>query len=385
MNWIKMVLQQKENKMENTRYSTKKTSLIGISLSPEPVNEKKFTHSLQAYHTKYLDMLKNDFTAAYADPQTSRKPITEFDEVRVLGSGSFGTVYLVRDTLNFTYHAMKVIDKQVVMQKKNLKSIYSEKKILQSVNFPFLTSLNYTSKDNLYVYFILPFESGGELFSLLKKLGSLSEPLQIFYAAQIVLALEYLHHCSVIHRDVKPENVMISESGYIKLGDFGFSKIIKKRTWTLCGTPEYLAPELIMSQGYTFSVDWWSMGVLIYEMSAGYPPFCASDPIKLYRKILSGTFKTPVCMTSACKSLVKCLMEVDPLKRFGSLRSGVYDIKSHMWFEEIDWNLILHKRVVPPYRPVYRNPGDSSQYPVAKEIKRRKGLICLFQKEFEAF
>lgn len=344
-----------------------------------------FTHDLQLNHNRYLDVLKQEFVKSYANPQVYAKSSEDFDQVRTLGTGSFGTVFLVRDTTTFAYHAMKVMEKVEVIKRKNLKQIYIEKKILQCVNFPFVISIDFTCKDNLYVYFILPYEAGGELYNLIKKLGVLSEPLSLFYASQMVLALEYLHHCSIIHRDVKPENILINESGYIKLGDFGFCKVVKTRTWTLCGTPEYLAPEIIMSKGYTFSVDWWAVGVLIYEMSAGYPPFYSSDPMKLYEKVLAGQFKTPSCMTALCKSLVKCLLEVDPMKRLGSLKAGVYDIKSHPWFKEIEWHSILHQKVFPPYIPVCKNPGDASNFPECRDSKLKKGPNCLYEKEFEIF
>ncbi|KOB65170.1 Catalytic subunit of protein kinase A [Operophtera brumata] len=335
-------------------------------------NEKTtFTHELQINHNRYLDVLKQEFARTHANPPVYVKSIDDYDPIRTLGTGSFGTVILVRDITSFTFHAMKVMDKTDVIKKKNVKQIHLEKKILQCANFPFVISIDFTCKDNLYLYFILPYEAGGELYTLIKRLGMLSEPLSLFYAAQMVLALEYLHHCSVIHRDVKPENILLNERGYIKLGDFGFCKIVKNRTWTLCGTPEYLAPEIITSKGYTFSVDWWATGVLIYEMCAGYPPFYSSDPMKLYEKVLTGQFKTPECMSSMCKSLVKGLLEVDSMKRLGSLKAGVYDIKSHLWFNEIDWQSILHQKV---FRAL--------EYPVelAKQEFHRERLVS--QREY---
>ncbi|EFN60622.1 cAMP-dependent protein kinase catalytic subunit, partial [Camponotus floridanus] len=122
-------------------------------------------------------------------------------------------------------------------------------------------------------YMVLPFAQGGEMFTHLRRMGKFDESLAKFYAAQVALALEYLHHCSLIYRDLKPENILIENSGYLRVTDFGFCKMVDGRTWTLCGTPEYLAPEVILSKGYGKSVDWWSFGVLVYEMNAGYPPF----------------------------------------------------------------------------------------------------------------
>lgn len=347
--------------------------------------DRVYTHETQVNHNRYLDLLKQEFLKNYNNPEEYEKSVGDFDKIQTIGSGAFGTVFLVRDKLAFVYHAMKAIEKESAVKKKSVKQLLLEKKILQGVNFPFVISLDYCCKDNVYIYFLLPYQPGGELYSLIKRLGVLSEPLVQFYTAQMVLALEYLHHCSVIHRDVKPENILLSQSGYIKLGDFGFCKILKTRTWTLCGTPEYLAPEIIMSKGYTFSIDWWSLGVLIYEMIAGYPPFYSSDPMKLYEKILSGQFKTPDVMTPLCKSLVKSLLEVDPTKRFGSLKAGVFDIKSHKWFHEICWNSILYNKVNPPYVPICKNEGDVGNFPEFDETKLLKSNKCLYEKEFEDF
>lgn len=344
-----------------------------------------YTHALQISHTRYLNILKQGFNKRFVKYISYDKSPEDFDRVKVIGRGSFGTVYLVLDKMTFEYHAMKAIEKAEIIKKKNIRQIYLEKKILQCLNFPFVTSLDFSCKDNLYVYLILPYEVGGQLYAIINKLGSLSEPLSQFYAAQIVLALEYLHHCSVIHRDVKPENVLICESGYIKLADFGFSKILKNRTWTLCGTPEYLAPEIIMAKGYSFSVDWWALGILIYEMNAAYPPFYNSNPMNLYEKILTGRFKTPEYMTTVCKSLVKNLLEVDPIKRFGSLKAGVYDIKSHPWFREIDWYSILHQKIIAPYIPMSKNLGEATSYSEVCDKKLKKSPKCLFEEEFQDF
>lgn len=346
-------------------------------------NTTYYTYDLQISHKRYLDVLRNEFVNLYNNPHLYPKSPNDFDIIKSLGRGAFGIVYLVRDKTTFKYYAMKLSEKVEVVKKNNIKQLLQEKRILQSVNFPFLINLDFICKDNVYVYFILSFESGGELYSLMKKFEILSESLAQFYAAQIVLALEYLHYCSIIHRDVKPENILINESGYIKIGDFGFCKILKSRTWTLCGTPDYLAPEIILSKGYNFSVDWWAFGVLVYEMNAGYPPFYGSDPMKMYEKVLSGKFKTPEVMSSHCKSLVKHLLEVNPTKRLGCLKGGVFDIKSHPWFKEIDWYCILHRRLIPPYLPVCNNPGEN--FEDFDDFNLKKSPICLFETEFENF
>lgn len=344
-----------------------------------------YEHAHQIAHKRYIDMLKHDFLKNYHHPTVYKKTPKDFDKIKTIGSGAFGIVFLARDTSSFVYYAMKAIDKAEIMKKNCLKQLIAEKRVLQSINFPFLISMDFICKDNSYVYFLLPFESGGELYTLIKRTGPLAENLIQFYAAQMVLALEYLHNCCIVHRDVKPENILITITGYIKLVDFGFCKVIKTRTWTICGTPEYLAPEVILTKGYTYSVDWWAFGVLIYEMCAGYPPFYSANPIKLYEKVLTGNFKTPEAMNSIFKSLVKHLLEVDPTKRYGSLKAGVFDIKTHPWFHEINWYTILNQKDVPPYKPSCRDTGDTTNF---REIPEKKLVLspeCLYEKEFESF
>lgn len=346
---------------------------------------QSYTRQNHQDHQRYLDMLKTEFVRRYQEPPDSEKSPSDYDRIKAIGNGAYGEVFLVRDKSTFTYHAMKVVTKKVVVERKHVKHLILEKKITQACQFPFLVALDEAFKDNLYLYFVLPYIAGGELFTYIQKYGSLSDHLAKFYASQVTLALEYLHHCDVVHRDLKPENILLDTNGYIKLCDFGFCKILKKKTWTLCGTPEYLAPEVIMSKGYTFAVDWWALGVLIFEMGSGYPPFFASDPSKLYEKILEGHFKCPDTLNSDCKNLIKNLLQVDPNKRLGSLKSGVYDIKRHLWFYDICWNSILHQRVRPPFVPICTSPGDTSNFPEVEQTKLKTSSTCQYESEFEDF
>lgn len=344
-----------------------------------------YTYDLQKQHLQYLDELKKRFLNIYTDPPIIGKKFDDYDTMQTLVKGGYSTVFLVRDKYTLEVSAMKVIEKEHIMRKNHVKQALHEKKILQSLSFPFTTTLTAFFMDNVYLYFVTPFESGGELYSLIRKCKTLSETLVKFYAGQVVLGLEYLHHCSVVHRDVKPENIFISREGYIKLGDYGFSKVIKFRTWTLCGTPEYVAPEIILSKGYTHAVDWWAMGVLIFEMSCGYSPFYSSDIEKQYEKIVRGIYKIPDEVSVACKSLLKHLLVVDPSKRYGSLKSGIYDIKTCKWFSDIDWIALFQKKIPPPYVPAPHDLGDSVHFAECEEVRLKKISVCLYPDEFSGF
>lgn len=204
---------------------------------------------------------------------------------------------------------------------------------------------------------------GGELFSLLRKSQRFPNPVAKFYAAEVTLALEYLHSHNIIYRDLKPENILLDRNGHIKITDFGFAKEVATVTWTLCGTPDYIAPEVITTKPYNKSVDWWSLGVLIFEMLAGYTPFYDSTPMKTYEKILSGKVHFPSIMCPEVIDLLKQLITADLTRRLGNLSNGPADIRNHPWFAEVVWEKLLAKDIETPYEPpITAGVGDSSLF-----------------------
>eukprot|EP00954_Amorphochlora_amoebiformis_P021246 1345126-Amorphochlora_amoeboformis.AAC.1 len=215
--------------------------------------------------------------------------------MQTLGAGTFGKVNLASLNIDGKAHpfAIKTLSKAEVCRLKQVAHIKAEKHNLMEVHHTFIVKLFHTFQDKLNLYFVLEYVIGGDFFSYLRRKGRLDMHAARFYAAELVVALSYLHSKDIIYRDLKPENMLISAEGHVKLADFGFSKKLEKdkRTWTLCGTPEYLAPEIIHSIGHHYGVDWWALGILLFEMLAGFPPFYDEQPFNIYQKIVGGISK----------------------------------------------------------------------------------------------
>ena len=307
----------------------------------------------------FLVKQKEEFDESYENCLGSSKKsgtremrLNDFDLDRTIASGSYGRVmaaYLKRDRSQ--RYAIKMLKKEDIVRMKQVEHTLNEKRILSSIKFPFIVQLAYSFKDNSNLYMVLEYVSGGEMFTHLRKTGRYTEDIACFYASQIVLTFEYLHYLNIIYRDLKPENVLYDSNGYIKLADFGFGKIVKDLTWTQCGTPEYLAPEIIQARGYNKAVDWWALGILIYEMVAGFSPFSASHQRETTERIVSGHLKFPSHFSITLRELLKKLLHVDLTKRIGNLKNGVTDIKENKWFCNTDWKAIYNRSIKAPFLP----------------------------------
>ncbi|KAG0760185.1 hypothetical protein G6F57_010428 [Rhizopus arrhizus] len=288
--------------------------------------------------------------------------LRDFELQDTLGTGTFGRVFLTKFKPSNKYYAMKVLKKSEVVRLKQVEHLLSEKEILASIRFPFVVDLFCTFQDDSNLYMLLEYVVGGELFTHLRRAGRFTNDMTRFYASEIVLAIEYLHSKDIIYRDLKPENLLIDHQGHIKITDFGFAKKVVDRTWTLCGTPEYLAPEIIQSKGHGKAVDWWALGILIFEMLAGYPPFFDDNSFGIYEKILMGKVQFSAHFDLLAKDLLKRLLVSDRTKRLGNLKGGSEDVKRHKWFRGVDWIGLLDKNVRAPIIPPYSHPGDTSNF-----------------------
>merc|ERR1711998_696352 len=294
----------------------------------------------------------------------------EFEIMDTLGTGTFGRVRLVKYKKDSKWMAMKILKKSEIIRLKQVEHIKAEKSILGSINHPFIVNMFGAFQDERCLYMCMEYVIGGELFSHLRRAGRFTNEVTRFYAGEIVLAFDYLHKQDIVYRDLKPENLLLDQDGHVKITDFGFAKRVEDRTWTLCGTPEYLAPEIIQSKGHGKAVDWWALGVLNYEMLAGYPPFYDENPFGIYQKILAGKIEFPRHFDVHAKDLIKKLLTADRSKRLGNLKGQADDVKKHKWFRTFNFKDLIDCEVVAPINPDVRSPGDTrnfDKYPESAE------------------
>jgi serine/threonine protein kinase len=282
----------------------------------------------------------------------------DFELLCVIGRGSFGKVMQVRKKDDGKIYAMKVMKKAAIIAKNQVTHTKDEKNILQKISHPFIVKLNYAFQTKDKLYMILDYVNGGELFFHLKKEGKFSEDRVRLYAAEIASALLHLHSHGIIYRDLKPENILIDSDGHIVITDFGLSKEVPRdeTTHTFCGTPEYLAPEVLRGEGHNYQVDWWSLGTLIYEMLTGLPPFYNKNINVMYQRILKGQLSFPPGMSPEAQDLLKGLLTRDVNKRLGGEA-----VTKHPFFKGIDWDALLRKEIQPPWKPPVKSETDTSQ------------------------
>ncbi|XP_022609492.1 cGMP-dependent protein kinase 2 [Seriola dumerili] len=294
------------------------------------------------------------------------RPFDHLEVIATLGVGGFGRVELVKVKGKDITFALKVIKKKHVVDNRQEEHIHSERRILAEARSPFVVKLYRTFKDNKYVYMLLEACLGGEIWSLLRDRGSFDDPAAKFCVGCVTEAFDYLHRKGVLYRDLKPENLMLDTEGYIKLVDFGFAKKIRcgQKTWTFCGTPEYVAPEIILNKGHNFSVDFWSLGILVFELLTGSPPFSGSDQMMTYTLILKGIEKMdfPKKISKRPEDLIRKLCRRNPSERLGNLKNGITDIKKHRWFNGFNWEGLKARTLPSPLKRELLGPTDHSYF-----------------------
>ncbi|KAL4492097.1 hypothetical protein ABPG73_003045 [Tetrahymena malaccensis] len=356
----------------NKKNFEKNTDYYPIQKNPLEQIEFQAKQNIQYTNTQKQKTNKNQ-TQIFKSEQDDAFNLNQFNIYTTLGTGSFGRVKLAKLKGNEKdVFALKMMKKIEIVKLKQVEHIKSEKKILSQIKHPFLVELKGTFQDEIYIYMLFEFVSGGEIFSRLRKEGRFSNDISLFYITEIYLALQYLHSQNIVYRDLKPENLLIDKEGHVKIADFGFAKIMDSaRTYTLCGTPEYLAPEIIQGAktGYGKSVDWWALGVLIFEMLSGHPPFYDCDPMGIYQKIVNSVINFPEFFSLRAKDLIRKLLNPNIENRLGCQDDG-YSIKNHKWFKGVNWDKIYHKQIPSPWMPQLKSIDDVSyfeKYPESKD------------------
>jgi len=330
------------------------------------LNEEKAKASSQEKRNETLRRNKPSELNLMLSRENRKATTGDLEMYATIGTGSFGRVRLCKAKATNEYFAIKIMKKTKVLKTRQENHIRWEKKILSSIRHPFIVNLEAAFQDRYHLYLTLELVQGGEFFNLLRKTNILKVPHARFFAAQIVLVFQFLHNYHIVYRDLKPENCLINVDGYLKITDFGFAKRLTRKpfkTYTLCGTPEYIAPEILRNQGHSFGVDWWALGILLYEILEGEPPFVDNNPMLIYQKIMKGVIKKwPPKIDPTVKDFIVKLLVGNPDKRLGSLPAGTRDVMLHGFFKRVTWRQLLEKKVQAPYLPEVRGPSDTRHF-----------------------
>ncbi|POS83381.1 hypothetical protein EPUL_005340 [Erysiphe pulchra] len=311
--------------------------------------------------SSYSEILLTEENAKQKDNSQIRA--SDFESIRCLGKGTFGIVHLVKQHTTGRLYAQKQFRKaSLTLHERLVQQTKTERAILESVKrHPFVVKLFYAFQDDEKLYLILEYAQGGELFTHLAKARMFPEPVAVFYMAEMVLALDYLHsHLGVIYRDLKPENCLLDSEGHLLLTDFGLSKVSldeNDKSNTVLGTVEYMAPEIILGHHYGKTVDWWSFGALGFDLLTGSPPFKGQNHMKIQERILKQKLHMPHYLSPDAKDLITRLLRKEPSKRLGAnMPKDINTIRKHRFFRKIDWMLLERRQVLPPIRPVITDP-----------------------------
>jgi len=318
------------------------------------------------------EMMAKEGTSEAA-PEVAEEPtgfagsmtLADLDVMVTLGCGAFGRVKLCKTDTGGqeVYYALKCQSKAAIVESGLEEHVLNEMRVMRKVDHPLIAKLFVALQDSKFIYFVLELLQGGELFTHLRSKGKLPEQSARFYSASVVYAFATIHAKRIAYRDLKPENLVMDVNGYVKLVDFGLAKqLLSGKTWTLCGTPDYLAPEIILNEGHDLAVDYWALGVLIFEMVVGAPPFYAEDPMEVYEKILSGNPAMPTFFTRNLSDLIKKLLRSQQGKRLGNTKGGTAAVIKHKWFSSFDWTGLENADMKAPYKPAISSKSDVTNF-----------------------
>ena len=303
-------------------------------------------------------------TKDLAEEKIEKIKLEDFDLMQKLSRINNGTLRLCQKIETGNYYCMKILKKIEIMESKIVEHLYNEYKILLKIYHPFIIQLKgINTKDSKALYYLFEFIQGGDLSNLLERNLKFPEEQAKFYSASLITVIDYLHKKNIIVRSITPDSILLTSSGYIKLTNFSNAKILKSDyTNTLCGTPEYSSPEMLNRKGHGKAHDLWNLGIILYHMLIGHTPFEDSDPLKMQQKILKGKPVFPKTIGKDAKNLIKHLLIVDPKKRLGCGKNGIYDIISNPFFKGFDWKNLLFLNLIPPYVPLIKGINDVSNF-----------------------
>ncbi|KAH3854899.1 RAC serine/threonine-protein kinase-like isoform X2 [Dreissena polymorpha] len=314
-----------------------------------------------------LKVVEEDGTGATGSLEKSKKKVSldDFQFLKMLGKGTFGKVILCKEKATNHLYAIKILKKAVIIQKDEVAHTLTENRVLQTTKHPFLTQLKYSFQTPDRLCFVMEYVNGGELFFHLSRERVFTEERTKFYGAEIISALGYLHENNIVYRDLKLENLLLDKDGHIKIADFGLCKeemYYGASTKTFCGTPEYLAPEVLEDNDYGRAVDWWGTGVVMYEMMCGRLPFYNRDHDVLFELILLEQVRFPRTLSEDAKSLLGGMLIKNPKERLGGSERDVQDITSHPFFKDINWTDLVEKKIPPPFKPQVTSETDTRYF-----------------------
>ena len=344
---------KKPENIDNTNYTNDKSEVLNVTEN---------TDTNASSNKNEINIIESNNEEENEHPLNIKLTYNDFQPIKLLGRGSFGEVILVRLKSTKKVYAMKILDKKILKMKKQQNHTKTERDLMVKINSPFIVNIKSAFQDDTNLYLVSEFMQGGDMFFHMHdgQIVIFSHDKTRFYMLELVLALESLHKNNMVYRDLKPENILLDSKGHVKLTDFGLSKILEDeddKAFTLCGTPQYLAPEVLLKKGYDKMVDWWSLGCVLYEMLMGRLPFAIKRGminLKIYEKKID----FPRKISNEARDLIEKFLVVNPTERLGYGPNGTDDIKNHPFFNGVDWDLAIQKKYKPPFIPKLKNDVD---------------------------